>query len=153
MSAGEVFSGSFLAALGALLAWVITLLVVRPALEWLVTAARATLVRRETFAPLAPGQAVERYLASGCSIERGMPTLKELQWLLSLTTEARFAWALGVVACVEQQLGVGKPEAYTMALDDLGLMPNAPLRSETHGYLETVAQGFPIVGVWRWSRS
>lgn len=154
MSAGEVFGGSFLAALGALLAWVVTLLVIRPGLTRALAAARAGMIRRELFVALSPGLAVDRYVTAGLSPEHGMPTLRELQWLLSLTPAERFGWGTDVIIAFERRLPAGKQAEYGATVDDLGLAPGmVPLRPPVALYLETVARGFPIVGTWEWRKS
>lgn len=153
MSAGDVFSTAFLVALGALLAWLLVERVLRPALVFLLEEGRTVLTQRATVTALESRLAVARYLAAGMSPDEGMPTLAELQWLHRLNAADRFGWASNVIADFERSLPAGKAADYTAVLDDLGLAPQTPMRAPVALYLETVAQGFPIVGTWRWTRS
>lgn len=154
MSGWDLFVSAFVVALAALSAWYLWTLLLAPALRFLLEAGRAWLARSERFTALSPTLAAQRFIAGGCSPEQGMPTLRELQWLLSLTAAQRFGWAQNVVHALEDGLGAGKTAEYTEVLDDLGLTIDTPmLRPPVKLYLETVAQGFPIVGCWRWTRS
>jgi len=153
MSGWDLFAAAFVVALAVLAAWYLWILLLEPAARFLIEQARAGLVRRSTFTALDPSLAVARYLAAGGTPEHGMPTLAELQWIYSLAAVDRFGWASNVVDAFERQLPAGKKEDYTVTLDDLGLAPQTPMRAAVALYLETVAQGFPIVGVWRWNRS
>ena len=102
--------------------------------------------------PLDPVQAVKQYIAGGMNPEHGMPNLFNLQWLLSLAVPARFAWAVAVAAAFDAQLGPLPVTARSDMADDIGTLPDEPIRSEAKAYLTNVSQGFPIIGVWHWTR-
>ncbi len=105
--------------------------------------------------PLDPVAAVTQYIKGGMTTANGMPNLYNLQWLLSLSKPARFAWAVAVAAAFAQQLAApaAGTNAFTAAIDDVGTAPDAMIRPEAQAYLAEVCQGYPIVGVWNWTRS
>lgn len=106
-------------------------------------------------APLDPVVAVTQYIKGGMTTAAGMPNLYNLQWLLSLSKPARFAWANAVAAAFAAQLPAPATgvNAFTATLDDVGTGPDSPIRPEAQAYLAEVGQGYPIVGVWNWVRS
>lgn len=106
-------------------------------------------------APLDPVAAVTQYIKGGMTTAIGMPNLYNLQWLLSLSKSARFAWAVAVAAAFAAQLPAppAGTNAFTATLDDVGTAPDTPIRPEAQAYLAEVCQGYPIVGTWNWTRS
>ncbi len=99
-------------------------------------------------APLDPVAAVLQYIKAGLTPAAGMPTLLNLQWLLSLSVASRFAWGAAVAVAFAQQLTTTSAVQTNVpgAIDDIGTLPDAPIRPEAYAYLQEVSQGAPIVG-------
>lgn len=107
---------------------------------------------------LDPTDAVKQYVVS-----KALPSLYNINWLLSLNAPARFAWGKAVADAFDVLLPAAVAPvnltpgtvftALTETVGDIGTAPDQKIRPEAATYLIAVSQGFKYAGTWVFTRS